>query len=86
MKVAPQHTFNKLAIIKMPLPLEKVKSPRYKKHQVQTFKCCVNPMDNTLSQYKIVVPFFDAGTQEEWIYFQQWLEQAFYGQGDTTGL
>ena len=86
MKVAPQRTFNKSAMIKPPLPLEKVKSPRYEKHQVQTFKCRVDPTDDKSSQYEIAVPFFDAGTPEEWIYFQRCLERAFGGQGDTTGL
>jgi len=85
MKVAPQRTYNKSAMINPPLPLEKVKSPRYEKHQVQTFKCRVDPTDLNSSQYEIAVPFFDAGTPEEWIYFQRCLERAFGGQGDTTG-
>ena len=85
MKVAPQRTFNRSAMIKPPLPLEKVKSPRYEKHQVQTFKCRVDPTDDKSSQYEIAVPFFDSGTPEEWIYFQRCLERAFSGQGDTTG-
>ena len=85
MKVVPQRTFNRSAMIKPPLPLEKVKSPRYEKHQVQTFKCRVDPTDDKSSQYEIAVPFFDSGTPEEWIYFQRCLERAFSGQGDTTG-
>ena len=50
MKVAPTRTYKKAAMLKPPLPLEKVKSPRYEKHQVQTFKCRVDPADNKLAQ------------------------------------
>ena len=85
MKVAPQRTYNRSAMINPPLPLEREKSPRYEKHQVQTFKCRVDPTDDKSLQYDIAVPFFDEGTPEEWIYFQRCLERTFSGQGDTTG-
>ena len=65
MKVPPTCTHNKPVMLKPPLPLEKVKIPQFKKHQVQMFKCRIDPTEDKSTQYNIAVPFFDTGTPEE---------------------
>ena len=48
MKLANQtRMFNRPNVIEPPVPLERMATPKFRKDQVQTFKCRNNPTDNT---------------------------------------
>lgn len=85
MKLANPRSFNKSTAIKCPIELVRPPNPKYTKDQIQIFKCRVDPKEESSVQCNIVVPYFDAGTPEQWIYFQQCLKRVLTSQGDTKG-
>lgn len=85
MKLSAPQTFNRQTAIKPPISFERPLAQNFNKDQVQTFKCKNDPGNRYSAKYKIAVPYFSAGTPEQWIYFQWCLQRAFNGQGNTNG-
>eukprot|EP00957_Ditylum_brightwellii_P046911 3560518-Ditylum_brightwellii.AAC.1 len=53
--------------------------------QYYTYKLYTTPTDATLPIYELSVPFFDEGTQEEWIKVWRKLQAVLKGQNVTQG-
>eukprot|EP00957_Ditylum_brightwellii_P096249 7331312-Ditylum_brightwellii.AAC.1 len=53
--------------------------------QFHTYKLRTTPADATSPLYKLLVPFFNCRTPEEWIQFRRGLTAVFKGQNVTQG-
>lgn len=49
MKLSPPHMFNRQAVFRLPIPLERPESPWFKKYKVLTFKYHIDLTNEKLS-------------------------------------
>eukprot|EP00957_Ditylum_brightwellii_P065530 4970849-Ditylum_brightwellii.AAC.1 len=71
MKIAPIATKSSNPDVKRAIiPFQRSAPRNLEKGQYHTYKLRTAPADPTSPVYKLVVPFFDEGTPEEWIKFR----------------
>eukprot|EP00957_Ditylum_brightwellii_P188858 14375767-Ditylum_brightwellii.AAC.1 len=64
---------------------QRATSKPLKSGQFHTYKLRTTPADATSPLYKLLVPFFESRTPEEWILFRRGLTAVLKGQNITQG-
>jgi len=81
--MATHSSMTKLVLQQPVIPLDRPKSPNYKKDEVLTFKLQTNPDNNSLPIYKITIPYFKDGVAEVLFNFLWNMEEVITGQNAT---
>ena len=72
-------------ILQPAIPYERPKVKKLERGEFHNYKLRTVPGDSSSPIYELSVPFFGAGTPEEWIRFHKNVQQVFVGQDVTTG-